>query len=47
MGARIQTPQSFDGTGDTAPNPAAPPRPPATGVADIDDAGTLHTGVVR
>jgi len=47
MGARIQTPQSFDGTGDTARYPAAPPRLPATGVADIDDAGTLHAGGVR
>lgn len=34
---------SFDSEGGTAPYPAAPPRPPAAGVADIDDAGTPTT----
>lgn len=38
---------SFDSQASRHVPHAAPPRPPATGVADIDDAGTPPPGVAR
>ncbi len=41
-GHLIDLAQSFDAKAARHTDPAAPPRPPAAGVADIDDAGTTN-----